>query len=84
AGRVPAALPAAADFAGGSPRLSQAYQEAWLACRMIADRYGEATLVRLYRTAGRAPEAAALRDVLGLTRDRFTILWRDYVKKELA
>ncbi|GAA1887575.1 hypothetical protein [Actinomadura bangladeshensis] len=84
AGRVPAALPAAADFAGGSPRLSQAYQEAWLACRMIADRYGEATLVRLYRTAGRAPEATALRDVLGLTRDRFTILWRDYVKKELS
>jgi hypothetical protein len=84
AGRVPAALPAAADFAGGSPRLSQSYQEAWLACRMVADRYGEATLVRLYRAAGRVPEATALRDVLGLTRDRFTALWRDYVKKELA
>ncbi|MFB4307904.1 hypothetical protein [Actinomadura sp. GTD37] len=84
AGRLPAALPAAADFAGGSPRLSQSYQEAWLACRMVADRYGEATLVRLYRAAGRAPEAAALRDALGLNRDRFTTLWRDYVKKELA
>ncbi|MEU5989529.1 hypothetical protein ABZ806_11150 [Spirillospora sp. NPDC047418] len=84
AGRVPAALPAAADFAGGSPRLSQAYQEAWLACRMVAGRYGEATLVRLYRAAGRAPEATALRDVLGLTRDRFTTLWRDYMKKELS
>ncbi|WP_396447223.1 hypothetical protein [Actinomadura sp.] len=83
AGRVPAALPAAAAFAGGSPRLSQAYQESWLACRMVADRYGEAALVRLYRTAGRVSEAAALRDVLGLTRDRFTALWRDYVKKEL-
>ncbi|MFD0532501.1 hypothetical protein ACFQY7_00415 [Actinomadura luteofluorescens] len=66
------------------PRLSQAYQEAWLACRMVADRYGEAALVRLYRAAGRAPEAAALRDVLGLTRERFTALWRDYVKEELA
>jgi hypothetical protein len=51
---------------------------------MVADRYGEATLVRLYRTAGRAPEATALRDVLGLARDRFTALWRDYVKKELS
>ncbi|NDU72237.1 hypothetical protein GWI34_06310 [Actinomadura sp. DSM 109109] len=84
AGRTPTALPAAAAFAGGSPRLSQAYQEAWLACRMVADRYGEAALVRLYRAAGRAPEAAALRDVLGLTRERFTALWRDYVKEELA
>ncbi|MGI5415705.1 hypothetical protein [Actinomadura luteofluorescens] len=84
AGRAPSALPAAGAFAGGSPRLSQAYQEAWLACRMVADRYGEAALVRLYRAAGRAPEAAALRDVLGLTRERFTALWRDYVKEELA
>ena len=83
AGRIPSALPAASAFSGGSARLSQAYQEAWLACRMVADRYGEATLVRLYRTAGRVPEAAALRDVLGLTRDRFTALWRDYLKREL-
>ncbi|NVI87450.1 hypothetical protein [Actinomadura sp. BRA 177] len=51
---------------------------------MVAGRYGEATLVRLYRTAGRVPEATALRDVLGLTRERFTTLWRDYVTKELA
>ncbi|WP_165959218.1 hypothetical protein, partial [Actinomadura sp. KC345] len=84
AGRIPSALPAAAAFSGGSERLSQAYQEAWLACRMVADRYGEATLVRLYRTAGRVPEAAALRDVLGLTRERFTALWRDYLKRELT
>ncbi|WP_165966506.1 hypothetical protein [Actinomadura sp. 7K507] len=84
AGRIPPALPAAAAFSGGSERLSQAYQEAWLACRMVADRYGEATLVRLYRTAGRVPEATALRDVLGLTRGRFTALWRDYLTRELT
>ncbi|WP_329520069.1 hypothetical protein [Spirillospora sp. NBC_01491] len=83
AGRLPAALPGREAFAGTSPRLSQAYQEAWLACRMISDRYGEATLVRLYRAAGHAPEATALRDVLGLTRDRLTAMWRDYLKKEL-
>ncbi|WP_433138623.1 hypothetical protein ACQPZ8_37215 [Actinomadura nitritigenes] len=83
-GRVPSALPTAADFAGSSDHLSQAYQESWLACRMVAGRYGEATLVRLYRAAGRASEAAALRSVLGLTRDRFVALWRDYLKKELT
>ncbi|TDC62240.1 hypothetical protein E1200_26465 [Actinomadura sp. GC306] len=83
-GRVPSALPGADAFGAGSARLSQAYQESWLACRMVADRYGEATLVRLYRAAGRNPEATALREVLGLTRVRFTALWRDYLKRELT
>ncbi|MFC6886383.1 MULTISPECIES: hypothetical protein [Actinomadura] len=84
AGRLPSALPGAAAFDAGSGRLSQAYQESWLACRMIADRYGETALVRLYRAAGRAGEAAALRDVLGLTPGRLTALWRDHLTKELG
>ncbi|RMI33143.1 hypothetical protein EBO15_41635 [Actinomadura harenae] len=84
AGRVPAALPSRDDFDGASGRLSQAYQEAWLACRMVADRYGETALVRLYRAAGRESEAAALRRVLGLPPDTFTADWRDYLRKELT
>ncbi|MEV5571180.1 hypothetical protein AB0L06_14115 [Spirillospora sp. NPDC052269] len=83
AGRVPEALPTRDDFDGASGRLSQAYQEAWLACRMVADRYGETALVRLYRAAGREPEAAALRRILGLPPDTFTADWRDYLRKEL-
>jgi len=82
-GQLPTALPGQDAFAGDSPRLSQAYQEAWLACRMVADRYGEAALVRLYRAAGRRPEAAALREVLNVTPARFTSMWRDYLQKEL-
>lgn len=84
AGRLPTALPARSDFDGASGRLSQAYQEAWLACRMVADRYGESTLVRLYRAAGREPEAAALRRTLGLSPDTFTADWRDYLREELT
>ncbi|MGK5559071.1 hypothetical protein ACSNOI_46500, partial [Actinomadura kijaniata] len=83
AGRLPDALPGPAAFDGGTGRLSQSYQEAWLACRMIAQRYGEATLVRLYRAAGRASEDAALRAVLGLDRARLTAQWRDYLRREL-
>ncbi|KAB2343113.1 hypothetical protein F8566_35735 [Actinomadura rudentiformis] len=83
ADRVPAALPGRAAFEGTSPRLSQAYQEAWLACRMIADRYGERELVRFYRAAGRRSETAALREVLGVTPARFTAMWRDYLREEL-
>ncbi|MFV2178975.1 hypothetical protein, partial [Actinomadura sp. LOL_011] len=84
AGRLPARLPAPDDFAGDARRLSQSYQEAWLACRMIAERYGEATLVRLYRAAGRTPLNAVLRAELGLAPDRFTAMWRDHLKKELT
>ncbi|WP_051301517.1 hypothetical protein [Actinomadura rifamycini] len=84
AGRVPAGLPAPDDFAGDARRLSQAYQESWLACRMIAERYGEATLVRLYRAAGRTPLETALREELGLAPDRFTARWRAYLTKELT
>ncbi|POM24153.1 hypothetical protein BTM25_27800 [Actinomadura rubteroloni] len=83
AGRVPGSLPSRAAFGSGSADLAQSYQEAWLACRMIAERYGEATLVRLYRAAGRRDEGAALRDVLGTSRAGFTAAWRDYLRKEL-
>jgi hypothetical protein len=45
AGRVPTTLPGEAAFetAGAAP---QAYEGAWLACRLIADRVGQAGLVR--------------------------------------
>ncbi|MFI6516594.1 hypothetical protein ACIBF1_13630 [Spirillospora sp. NPDC050679] len=82
-GRPPAALPGPEAFEGGSDRLAQSYQESWLACRMIAERYGEATLLRLYRAAGRMSEDAALRSVLGVDRARFTARWRDYLRREL-
>ncbi|MQY02496.1 hypothetical protein [Actinomadura macrotermitis] len=83
AGRTPAALPGRAAFEPSGGRLAQSYQEAWLACRMIVERYGEAALVRLYRAAGRVPEPAALREVLGLTPERLTAQWREYLWKEL-
>lgn len=83
AGRLPARLPARNDFGGESSRMPQAYEEAWLACRLIADHFGEDTLLRLYRAAGRQPEATALRQVLGLDVGGFTALWHAYLRKEL-
>ncbi|MDN3353199.1 hypothetical protein [Actinomadura sp. DC4] len=91
-GDMPSAPPGRADFAGSGDRLSAAYEEAWLACRMIAERYGEDTLVRLYRTAEAEPgeagdprvEDRALRTVLGVGASGFDEQWRAYVRKELA
>ncbi|MGW1888643.1 hypothetical protein ACWCP6_00060 [Streptomyces sp. NPDC002004] len=91
AGQVPADLPADRDFGfgGDATRLAQAYEGGWLACRMIADNWGEAKLNAFYRTVGahgKRPGAveAALRDVLRTTPDRFTARWRAYLRTELS
>ena len=89
-GDLPDRLPEWSDFEPGNPRLAQAYQEAWLACRLIAERYGAATLVRLYRTLSTArgdPDAEldlALRDALGIGTADFTGAWRHYLETQLG
>jgi len=80
-GLRPASLPGSKDFDNSNPKLSDAYQEAWLACRLIAHRYGEAKLVALYRSigSGKTP-ATAFRGVLGSSYDSFVNAWRAYVR----
>lgn len=75
-GVLPARLPGPADFAPGAPRLAQAYEEAWLACRFVAERFGEKALVRLY--------GSDVGSTLGLPVAEFTGAWRDYLRKELT
>ncbi|MFF7649683.1 hypothetical protein ACFZCY_07470 [Streptomyces sp. NPDC007983] len=89
-GRLPTSLPPDDAFRFGSrpDRLSEAYEEGWLACRLIADRWGERKLVALYRAVGAAPrrEGAvedALRDVLHVSLPDFTAQWRKYVAQTL-
>jgi hypothetical protein len=82
-GRAPRELPGPAAFAPGADRLAAAYQEAWLACRFIAARTGEARLVRLYREA-RAVGADRALTALGLPVATLTALWRTYVRDELG
>jgi hypothetical protein len=88
-GRWPGRLPTAADFRGDSPRLSVAYEEAWSACRLIAERAGPAALVRLYRAVGTAgdPTAAVdaqLRRTLGLSYAQFVVEWRRSVRADFG
>ncbi|GAA3010865.1 hypothetical protein GCM10017559_36770 [Streptosporangium longisporum] len=75
AGTLPARLPVPADFAPGAPRLAQAYEEAWLACRLVAERFGEKALVRLY--------GSDVGSTLGLSAAEFTRAWREYLRREL-
>lgn len=91
AGRVPSGLPADARFAGTDPRLAVAYEEAWLACRLIAQRSGEPALVRFYRLAaagspaGRAARVrTAFATALRTTPTAFTVAWRAYLRSTLG
>ncbi|QZZ27356.1 hypothetical protein [Streptomyces sp. ST1015] len=90
-GHVPAALPADSDFGfgGDATRLAQAYEGGWLACRMIAGRWGEEKLDAFYKAVGAHGKRAgavegALGSVLGVTLEEFTEDWRTYVKEQLA
>ncbi|MGI5399557.1 hypothetical protein ACQEVG_08950 [Streptomyces sp. CA-135486] len=90
-GEVPAALPSDADFAFGSDadRLARAYEGGWLACELIAARWGEEKLTAFYRAVGAGEQRAgavekALADVLGTTPRDFTVRWREYLRERLA
>jgi hypothetical protein len=84
AGRVPRSLPSDTDFGTTAAGLAQAYEGAWLACRLIADRWGADRLTALYRAADRTDQDTALRRTLGVGLTDFTARWRAYVQRELA
>jgi hypothetical protein len=89
-GHVPHRLPVDGQFDGSSKRLSQAYEGAWLACRLIAQRWGERALVRFYAGVGRSHAGPRL--AVSVTMNRlfhespatFVSQWRDFLRSELA
>ncbi|MGP4042660.1 hypothetical protein [Streptomyces sp. 2A115] len=90
-GHVPAALPDDGDFGfdGDAGSLARAYEGGWLACRLIAERWGEVRLGEFYRAVGAHEERAgavesALGDVLGTTLEKFTEEWRAYLGDRLG
>ncbi|MCN9239833.1 hypothetical protein NGF19_03365 [Streptomyces sp. RY43-2] len=90
-GHLPGALPKDADFAfaADAGKLARAYEGGWLACRMIADRWGEARLHDFYAAVGDHSRRAgavedALKKVLGTTAAEFTRQWRAYLTEQLG
>ncbi|KNB53075.1 lipoprotein [Streptomyces caatingaensis] len=77
----PRELPADADFGftGEPGRLARAYEGGWLACRMVAERWGEAKLRAFYRAVGKSGVERGLGDVLGVGLGDFVGRWRGYV-----
>ncbi|MGW4513309.1 hypothetical protein ACWEO4_15145 [Streptomyces sp. NPDC004393] len=90
-GRIPAALPRDTDFAFSTDAdtLAQVYESGWLACRMIAEHWGEARLNAFYRAVGdhrtrTGAVESALQHTLGTNLEMFTREWRAYLRAQLA
>ncbi|MEW2073239.1 hypothetical protein ACFZAG_32020 [Streptomyces sp. NPDC012403] len=90
-GEVPAELPDDEDFgfSGDADRLARAYESGWLACRLIADRWGEERLGEFYRAVGAHEHRDgavedAMRRILDTTREDFTAQWQEYVRNALT
>jgi hypothetical protein len=81
---VPEALPTAADFDTRAEDLQARYEEAWLACRIIAERLGERGLVEVYEAASSGvPVLSALRGS-NLPIAELTDAWRAKLQERSA
>ncbi|MGI5198767.1 hypothetical protein ACQEVY_34925 [Streptomyces sp. CA-288835] len=90
-GRAPGGLPADKDFefGGEAGGLAEAYEAGWMACRLIAERWGEVRLGEFYRAVGahgsrEGAVEAAMREVLETTPEKFTEQWRAYLASQLG
>jgi hypothetical protein len=85
----PLSLPDDHAFRSSGPELDLAYQQSWSLARFVAEEYGEATLVELYRTLAAAGAVSAretdnlLREVLGMDRTALVEGWRNYLATAL-
>ncbi|MFI5617326.1 hypothetical protein [Streptomyces sp. NPDC051567] len=84
-GELPGSLPDEGAFAFGTDpeAAARAYEGAWLACRLIAARWGEDALVRLYEETGRRPLPDALGRTLSTDPAALTAAWREALREEL-
>jgi hypothetical protein len=90
-GRLPTALPTDEAFDGGNPALAQAYEQSWLAVRLLVERYGEAELLAFYRAVGASEGSdrsvvlsTELRDAFGIDDVRLTADWRAALQRQLG
>ena len=79
---LPNQLPTGDDFNPASEGLGATYESAWLACRYLADEYGERQLLDFYRAVddGASTDEAFDR-VLNTTERQFIRGWQDYLKR---
>jgi hypothetical protein len=81
----PERLPGSADLDPTASGLGATYEEAWLACRFMAERFGQQRLVAFYRAVeGGSSVERAFREVLGTTQTLFESAWSRNVARLAA
>jgi hypothetical protein len=81
-GKDPKALPDDKDFDASQGDIAAAYEGAWLACRMIAERYGQKQLISLYVSLADStspPAGGDIKATLGITEQTLVKQWRSYL-----
>ena len=74
---LPEGLPTSEDLDPTATGLGATYEEAWLACRFLAQEHGAARLVRFYETVSDGtPVGRAFTQVLGTSQTAFVSRWR--------
>jgi hypothetical protein len=84
-GDVPRRLPDDADFDAARGEVAGSYESAWLACRMIAERFGEKRLVRFYRAMSDSEGSGWPLETakeLGITRQQLVRDWKAYLREK--
>ena len=78
----PTRLPGKTEFDPQNQALGASYESAWLACRLLGERYGERRLIAFYRAADRAGSTVEpFRTLLGTDQRAFTRSWRAYLRQ---
>lgn len=79
---APRRLPTSADLDPTANGLGATYEEAWLACRFLAEQHGRAALLHFYRKVNSGSSTQeAFRSVLGTTQGAFVSAWRADVER---
>lgn len=77
---APRHLPGPTEFDTTRTHLGASYEAAWVACRLLAQRYGEGDLVDYYRAlSSGAQEGPAFRQHFGLSLPAFTRSWQAWL-----
>ncbi|QWC85661.1 hypothetical protein KLP28_02505 [Nocardioidaceae bacterium] len=77
----PGRLPGELEFDPAGEQFGVSYEAAWLAVRLMAERYGPAATIAFYEQVdGGAPVAQAF-STLGTTERQFTRAWQRYLQR---
>ena len=73
---MPDHLPGPAEFDTRAADLQAAYEQAWLACRVLAERMGPDGLVRLYRRVEAGEQLSAALRRSGVPEEALVRAWQ--------